>query len=188
MSATKQVLPHKLTRLAVITSFFLLNSCAAIHRSALRKTEIFYRAQTLETIPEKSPEFAVRVLNAKPPGAKVLGTFEFTTDRSNSFALESAQHNARKHGADAVWVRSLRQWAEPYTQYIPGQTTFIPSTQWISGSAWRPNPGGGGRFYRAGGVVQTFGLYYSPPQTISGWARFSSIDAVMLKLPSQPDR
>jgi hypothetical protein len=163
-----------------------LTGCAALHRVALRRTEVFYRAETVEKLPEKPPDFPVRVLNTRPRSSRMLGTFAFTTDRSAEFAMESAQHNARKCGADAVWVRSLRQWAEPYTQYVPAQTNFVPSTQWISGPVWRPGVGGG-RWQREGSFVQTFGVYYSSPYMVSGWSRFTAIDAVMLQLgPPSP--
>ena len=149
---------------AVFAAGLLLSGFAAMHRSALRRTEVFYRAETLEKLPEKASGTPVRVLNVRPSGSRILGTFEFTTDRSAEFALESAQHNARKCGADAVWVRQLRQWAEPYTQYIPAHTSFVPSTQWISGPVWRPGPPGGmGRVQRGGVWVQSFGISHSPP-------------------------
>ncbi len=174
---------------AVFAAGLLLSGCAALHRSALRRTEVFYRAETLEKLPEKASGTPVRVLNVRPSGSRILGTFEFTTDRSAEFALESAQHNARKCGADAVWVRQLRQWAEPYTQYIPAQTSFVPSTQWISGPVWRPGPPGGmGRVQRGGVWVQSFGISYSPPQTISGWARFTHINAALLQLPASASK
>jgi hypothetical protein len=162
-----------------------LSGCAALHRAALRRTEVFYRAETLQRLPEKPPDFPVPALGVRPRGARVLGTFAFTTERNGEFAMESARHNARKCGADAIWVRSLRQWSEPYTQYVPAQTNFTPSTQWISGPVWRPAPGGG-RWQREGTFVQTFGLYYSPPYLVSGWNRFTAIDAVMLQLAPTP--
>ncbi len=167
---------------AAIVLFFF-TGCAAVHRAALRRTEVFYRADTVQKLPEKPPDFPVQILNSRPHGSKILGTFQYTTDRDGAFAMESARHNARKCGADAVWVKSLRHWAEPFTHYIPAQTTYMPSTQWISGPAWHPGPG---RWGRGGTLVQTFGVYYSPPRYVSGWARFTEIDAVMLQLPSQP--
>lgn len=163
-----------------------LGGCAALNRAALRRTEVFYRAETVEKIPEKPADFPVPVLNSRPRGSRILGTFAFTTDRSGEFAIESARHNARKCGADAVWMRGLRQWAEPYTQYVPAQTNFLPSTQWISGPVWRPGPGAGGRWQRGGAMVQTFGVVYSPPYMVSGWSRFTAIDTVMLQLPHAP--
>jgi hypothetical protein len=145
---------------------------------------VFFRAETVEKHPEKPSGFPVLTLNKKPSGAQVLGTFQFTTDRSGQFAMECAQHNARKCGADAIWVRSLHQWAEPFTQYIPAQTSMMPSTQFISGPVWRPGGSGGtGRWQRGGVMVSSFGIAYSPPRTISGWSRFTAIDAVMLRLP-----
>jgi hypothetical protein len=52
---------------------------------------VFFRAETVEKHPEKPSGFPVLTLNKKPSGAQVLGTFQFTTDRSGQFAMRPTQ-------------------------------------------------------------------------------------------------
>lgn len=173
-------------RFALAATFPFLSGCAALHRAALRETEVYFRSETLERYPPKPPDQTIPVLNSRPAKSEILGAFQFTTSKGAKFAMESALYNARKCGADAIYVRNLQDWSQPYAYYVPAQTSFIPSTHFISGSIWVPARGGSpGYWARRNAAVQSFGMSYSPAHTVSGWNHFSSIDAVMLRIPEK---
>ena len=164
-----------------------LSGCAAIHRAALRETEVYFRSESLATYPPKPPEFVVPVLNSRPPKSTSIGTFRFTTDRGEKFAIESAIHNARKCGADAVYIRKVESWAEPYSRFVPAQTNYAPTSQWVSGSVWvPPHAGAPGRWVRQNTMVQGVSMWYTPAHTESGWYHYSYVDAQMLRVASPP--
>ena len=172
-----------------VAAVFLLSSCAALHRAALRDTEVYFRSETLASFPPKPPEFQIPLLNSRPTKSVNIGNFRFTTERGEKFAIESAVHNARKCGADAVHIRKLESWAEPYSRYVPAQTNYAPSSQWASGSVWIPaRPGVPGHWARQNAVVQGVSVWYTPAHTESGWIHYTHIDAQMLRVPAPPPR
>ena len=143
--ASKSRTLSRLARCGIPFAAALLSSCAALHRAALRDTEVYFRSETLTHYPPKPQEFQVPLLDSRPTKSTNIGIFRFTTERGEKFAIESAVHNARKCGADAVHVRKLESWAEPYSRFVPAQTTYAPSSQWASGSVWiPPRPGSPG--------------------------------------------
>lgn len=166
-----------------------LSSCAALHRAALRDTEVYFRSETLKTYPPKPPEFKVPLLDSRPTKSTGIGTFRYTTGRGEKFAIESAVHNARKCGADAVYVRKLESWAEPYSRFVPAQTNYAPSSQWASGSLWiPPRPGAPGHWARQNTLIQGVSVWYTPAHTESGWNHYTHIDAQMLRVSVLPPR
>lgn len=173
-------------RFALAAALPLLGGCAALHRAALRETEVYFRSETMEKYAPKQADQVIPVLNTRPAKSQTLGVFQFTTNKGAKFAMESALYNARKCGADAIYVRNLQDWSQPYAYYVPAQTNFIPSTHFISGSIWVPaRAGSPGYWARRNAAVQSFGMSYSPAHTVSGWNHFSSIDAVMIRIPEK---
>ena len=101
--------------MAALAAMLGFSGCAALERMQMRPTEVYYIASTTERFAPKPPEFAMPVLDRPPPRSRAIGVFQFKTQNGRSFAIRSAVYNARRVGADAVWVRSLQEWKEPYT-------------------------------------------------------------------------
>ena len=182
--ASKSRTLSRLARCGIPFAAALLSSCAALHEAALRDTEVYFRSETLTHYPPTPQEFQVPLLDSRPTKSTSIGIFRFTTERGEKFAIESAVHNARKCGADAVHVRKLESWAEPYSRFVPAQTTYAPSSQWASGSVWiPPRPGSPGHWARQNTIIQGVSAWYTPAHTESGWNHYTHIDAQMLRVP-----
>ena len=97
-----------------LAAMLVLSGCAALERMQMRPTEVYYIASTTERFAPKPPEFAIPVLDRPPSRSRVIGAYQFTTQNGRAFAIRSAVYNARRVGADAIWMRNLQEWAEPY--------------------------------------------------------------------------
>lgn len=162
----------------------LLPGCAAIKRAQLQKTELFYRAENLSTYPPKPPGTPIPTLDKQPPRSAILGRFEFSTLKGSAFALEAAQHNARRVGADAIVLRSLHDWIQPYSYYVPPETNSIPRSRWVSVPVWRKGSGNTPGHWETERRLQTdFVFEYRPGHTVSGSHTHSIIDALMIRVP-----
>jgi len=157
--------------------------CAPFEKSALRRSELYYKATSLEVLPPKPETEKILFLDKVPKGSRVLGVFQFSTERGRDFAMRSLEHNARRVGADAVWVRRLGEGQIPQTQTVPAHWEPRPFTRF---ELRRYSlPGGPGRPARV--VVDTFPITgyrheFVPEQRWTNILHYSTVDALMLKL------
>jgi hypothetical protein len=171
-------------RLAAAALILLGGSgCAAFEKAALRRSELYYKATSLERLEPRPETEKIPFLERVPKGGRVLGVFQFSTERGRDFAMRSVEHNARKAGADAVWVRGLGEGSFPQTQYLPAH--------WEARSFTRLEvrryalPGGPGRPPRV--VVDTLPVTgyrheFVPEQRWTSIIHYTTVDALMLKL------
>ena len=153
-----------------------------MQRARLRETEVFYRSSSLQTYPPKPDTTPIPVLSKTPSGSTVIGRFQFSTLRGSAFAMEAAKHNARRAGADALVVRDLRDWVQPFSYYQPPDWVYYPRTRIVSAPVWRPGPGGGPGRWEVYQSIDNFPQWnWRPGHWVSGSHTHSIIDAEMLK-------
>ena len=176
--------PSLLTRFGAIALVLLGGGgCAPFEKAALRRSELYYRATSLERLPPKPETENIPFLDKVPKGSRVLGVFHFSTERGRDFAMLSIEHNARKVGADAVWVRGLGEGQFPRTHHVPAHWETRPFTRF---EVLRYSvPGGPGKPARV--VVDTLPLTsyrheFVPEQRWTSIVHYSTVDALMLKL------
>jgi hypothetical protein len=160
-----------------------LSGCAAIERMQLRPTEVYYVANTTEYFPPKPSDFVVPVLNQPPPRSRTIGVFQFKTLKDRAFALKSALYNARRVGADAVWIRSIHEWAEPYAYDVPDHW----ETRWetrVERHVVRSKGKNGAPDQISEEIINipVQRQMWVPTQHVSGFNHFTSIDAAMVRL------
>ncbi|MEY5026919.1 MAG: hypothetical protein RLZZ244_2447 [Verrucomicrobiota bacterium] len=183
--------PPRLPRLVPRFPYLLLTlaglasaSCAPLHRARLRQSESFYRSTTAEAFPPRSPETPIPLLDVRPKDSRVIGRFPFSTLRGPQFAIEAAQHNARRVGADSVLVRKLEEKTEAFSYYVPPETIYIPQTHLVPGARWVPGgPPGTGPGYWApcNRLVTSPFLQYRPGRVVSGTQQRTYLEAEMLR-------
>jgi len=177
--------PARLGPVALLLVLVLLGAggCAPFEKAALRRSELYYKASSLETLPSKPETERILFLDRVPKGSRVLGVFQFSTERGRDFAMRSIEHNARRVGADAVWVRKLGEGQIPQTHQVPAHWEARPFTRF---ELRRYSvPGGPGRPPRM--VVDTLPLTsyrheFVPEQRWASILHYSTVDALMLKL------
>ena len=171
------------TPLLLGTALVGFSGCAALERMKMRPTEVYYVANSTEQFPPKPPDFAVPTLNRPPPKSRAIGTYQFKTLEGRPFVLKSAIYNARRVGADAIWMRNVQEWAEPYAYDVPQHW----ETHWETRMERRVTHIKG----KDGGPAQVMEEFipvpfqsqtWIPTQHVSGFNHFTSIDAVMLRL------
>jgi hypothetical protein len=160
-----------------------LSGCAALERAQMRPTEVYYLASTPERFAPKPPEYDMPILSRPPIKARNIGAFQFTTESGRAFATKSAIYNGRRVGADAIWVRNIQEWAEPYAYDIPGHW----ETRWETRHERRlvkekGNPGEPAKYHEEIRPVSVQRQEWVPTQHVSGFRHFTAIDAVMYRL------
>lgn len=175
----------RLGPIALLLSLVLLGAggCAPFEKAALRRSELYYKAASLETLPPKPETEKILFLDRVPKGSRVLGIFQFSTERGRDFAMRSIEHNARRVGADAVWVRKLGEGQFPLTHQIPAHWEARPFTRFELRRYTAP--GGPGRPARV--IVDTLPITgyrheFVPEQRWTSILHYSTVDALMLKL------
>ncbi len=148
----------------------------------MRPTETYYLAHTSETFPPKPSDFPLPLLSQAPRQSKPIGVFQFQTTNGRRFATRAALYNARRVGADSVWVRALHEWSEPYAYDIPQHwdtqydTIVRRRTFRQKGAPGQPD------VIREETVPQTILRHtWVPTQHVSGFNHYTSIDAVMYR-------
>ena len=173
-----------LARLGALALVLLgAGGCAPFEKAALRRTELYYKATSLERLPPKPETESIPFLDKVPKGSRVLGVFQFSTERGNDFAMRSIEHNARRVGADAVWVRGLGEGQFPQTHHVPAHWETRTFTRFETRRY--TVPGGPGRPART--MVDTLPLTgyrheFVPEQHWTSTVRYSTVDALLLKL------
>jgi hypothetical protein len=148
----------------------------------MRPTEAYYLPKTAEQFPPKPSEFEIPVLGQAPPGSKTMGVFQFTTSKGREFAIKSARYNGRRVGADALWVRNITEWAEPYAYDVEAHWETRWDTIYHSRTVRIKNKAGGDQITQETIPVTVQRMEWVPPRHVSGFHHFASIDALMLKL------
>jgi hypothetical protein len=159
-----------------------LGGCAAMERMQMAPTEPYYLAHTSETFPPKPRKYAMPMLAQPPPNSRPIGLFQFKTTKGRGHATEAATYNARRVGADAIWVRGIQEWAEPYAYDIPShwesqhRTVFRRRIIHQRGSAGQPDS-----FREITEPETILTQVWVPAQHISGIHHFTSVDSVMYR-------
>jgi hypothetical protein len=157
--------------------------CAHFEKAALRQSELYYKATSLDQYSPKLETENIPFLDKVPKGSRVIGLFQFSTERGRDFAMRSIAHNARKVGADAVWVRGLGEGQFPQTHHVPAHWETQPLTRFEHRRY--SVPGGPGRPARV--MVDTIPVTgyrhaFVPEQRWTSIVHYSTVDALMLKL------
>jgi hypothetical protein len=167
---------------AIALTLLGVTGCASFEKGALRKSELYYRATSMEQFPPKPETEKIPFLDRAPKGSRVIGVFHFSTDRGRDFAMRSIEHNARKVGADAVWVRGLGEGQFPQTQQIPAHWESRPFTRLELRRYYMP--GGAGKPPRlVSDTVPITGYRpeFVPEQRWTTIIHYTTVDALMLK-------
>jgi hypothetical protein len=157
--------------------------CAPFEKAALRRSELYYKATSLEQLPAKPETERIPFLDKVPKGSRVLGVFQFSTERGRDFALRSIEHNARRVGADAVWVRTLGEGHFPQIHRIPAHWETQPFTRFEYRRHSVPGgPGKPDRIMIDAVPVTGYRQEFVPEQRWTNIVGYSTVDALMLKL------
>ncbi len=160
-----------------------LSGCAALERAQMRPTEVYYLASTPEQFAPKPPEFVIPMLSQPPQKSRSIGVFQFKTDLGRNFAIKSAAYNGRRVGADAVWIRNIHEWAEPYAYDIPGHWETRWETYYQKRMVrQRGNPGEPDKVYEENRPITVSRQEWVFPQHVSGFNHYTAIDAQMYRL------
>lgn len=160
------------------------SGCAHFERLALQRSEVYYRSVQGEMHPQKPETAPIPILDTRPKNSRLLGVFQFTTERNREFAIKSAQHNARKVGADAIFIRGLGEGQIPRHRFEPAH--WESRTQMRTHSRRRVVQGTGGAPDQV--VVDTYVVprtehEFVPARSWTEILHYTSIDALILKLP-----
>jgi hypothetical protein len=161
-----------------------LAGCAALERAQMRPTEVYYIASSTEQFAPKPKEFTPPVLSSPPRSAKPIGVFQYTTESGRSFAIKSAIYNGRRVGADAIWLRNIQEWSEPYAYDVPAHfENYWETRQERRIVREKGRPGEPDRvreeYYPVTSLVQR----WVPTRHYSGFHHFTAIDAQMFRTP-----
>jgi len=172
------------TRLcALVLAALGLSGCAALERAQMRPTEVYYLANTSEHFDPKPPEFALPMLSQPPQKSRPIGVFQFKTDQGRAFALKSATYNGRRVGADAIWIRNIHEWAEPYAYDIPGHWETRWETRYQKRMVrQKGSPGEPDKVYEEIQRIPVQRQEWVFPQHVSGFQHYTAIDAQMYRL------
>lgn len=177
-------LPVLFLRLACLVFFLLAgNGCAYLDKAALQRSELYYKATSIERLPPKPEGEPIPFLDKVPKGGRVIGVFQFGTERGRDFAMRSIEHNARKAGADAVWVRGHGEGRFPQDHYVPAhwerrQFTRLEQRRYtVAGGPGKPP-----RVVSDTLPVTGFTDVFVPAQRWTSVIQYNTVDALMLKL------
>ena len=161
---------------------FFMTGCAAMERLSMRPTEPYYLSNTQEQFPPKPREFQVPMLSQSPQQSRPIGIFQFTTRNGRSFAIRAAAYNARRVGADAVWMRNVQEWSEPYAYDIPAHWETKYETVYRKRHVTTKGQPGQPDVVREETYPETIERHiFVPTEHVSGFHHFTSIDAVMYR-------
>jgi hypothetical protein len=159
------------------------SGCAYFDKAALRRSELYYKATSLERLPPKPETEPIPFLDRVPKGSRVLGVFQFSTERGRDFAMRSIEHNARKAGADAVWVRGQGEGQFPQSHYVPAHWESRPFTRFEQRRYTIPGgPGKPARIVFDTLPVTGYRTEFVPEQRWTNLIHYNTVDALMLKL------
>jgi hypothetical protein len=159
------------------------SGCAYFDKAALRRSELYYKATSIEQLPPKPETERIPFLDKVPGGGRVIGIFQFGTERGRDFAMRSIEHNARRAGADAVWVRGQGEGRFPQEHYVPAhwenrQFTRLEQRRYtVSGGPGKPP-----RVVFDTLPVTGYVNVFVPAQRWSTMIHYNTVDALMLKL------
>lgn len=160
-----------------------LGGCAAVERAQMRPTEVYYLANTTERFAPKPRDYDMPVLSQPPRKGRVIGSFKLTTTQARDFVMKSALYNGRRVGADAIFVRRLQEWSEPYAYDIPAHWENRWETRQerylvrLKGAKGSPDS-----VHEEVRPVSVQRMEWVPLQHVSGFYHFTSLDAEMYRL------
>lgn len=159
------------------------SGCATFEKAALGRSELYYKATSLERLEPKPDTEKIPFLDRVPKGSRVLGVFQFSTERGRDFAMRSVEHNARKAGADAVWVRGLGEGRIPQSQFVPAHWEARPFTRFeLRRYALPAGPERPPRMIVDTLPVTGYRHEFVPEQRWTSIVHYTTVDALMLKL------
>jgi hypothetical protein len=169
--------------IAVALALVSGGGCAYFDKAALRNSELYYKATSLEKLPPKPEKEYIPFLDKVPKGSRVLGVFHFSTDRGRDFAMRSIAHNARRVGADAVWLRGHGEGQLPQSHHVPAHWESRPFTRFERRRYTIPGgPGEPDRVVFDTVPVTGYRDEFVPEQRWTTILRYNTVDALMLKI------
>jgi hypothetical protein len=91
-------------------------------------TRDYYRSSDGHIYPPTPDDTPVQFLDGFPARPhRRIGRFQLTTEATASFMHRAAEYNARKAGADAIVITSLRRIEKPWERYVPPTLTYGPA-------------------------------------------------------------
>lgn len=158
--------------------------CTHFEKMALRRSEKAYRPTTTETYAPKPETDPMPFVDKVPKKSRVIGLFYYSTERRREFALRAIQHNARKAGADAVWLRGIGEGRFPVQHHEPAHWEARPFILVQHRRYAVPNPNGGpARTVSETVPTAIYQHRFIPAQDWTEFVHYTTVDALMLKLP-----
>lgn len=153
----------------VLLVFFLVG-CASVESTAL-----YYIPSTTEIYPPKPKDDPVPVVGERPSEPhQVIGRLAFSSTRGFDFFLRSMEYNARRVGADLVYLKHSATEPLPYSYWVPPRTRFVP----VGGATTVRKKDGERVTYRYWRDIPVF----EPGYVVRGVDLLTSIDAEMIVL------
>ena len=152
-------------QLLIVVTALILSACASV-----KSTAVFYAPTSMAFYPPKDPHAVIPIMSERPAQPFTeIGRFAFQSDLGYPFMQQAIEYNARRVGADAVYIKESKSWSVPYYYSVPPTVTWIP----VGGGYYG---GGCGGWYAGGAAI---------PITYPGYAgvnyrNFTGIDARMV--------
>jgi hypothetical protein len=161
--------------------------CAHLERRAIERSESAYRPTTTEIYPPKSETDPVPFVDKVPKKSKVIGLFHYSTERDRNFAMRCIEHNARKVGADAIWLRGIGEGQFPRYHHEPAHWETRPRTYVNYRHITIPASKGRPSMVVTEAVPTTFYHHlFIPSKDWAEMVHYTTVDALMLKVPQGP--
>ena len=156
---------NRFLQLAIVAPALFLSACASV-----QSTAVFYAPMTNAIYPPKDRHVVIPIMSERPPQAYTeIGRFAFQSDLGYPFMQSAIEYNARRAGADAVYIKDSKSWSLPYYYSVPPTVTWIP----VGGGVYG---GGCGGWYGGGAMVPIT----SPGYAGVNYRNFIGIDARMI--------
>jgi hypothetical protein len=172
----------QISRFPILLAFFAtaLSSCETVSSTAQ-----FYRPFTTDTYPQKTKDYQVPILGAKPKRKFIaIGRLSFSATQGHAFMIRAIEYNARRVGADAAILIDSNSAIQHYTYNVPGYTTYQPVTTYGTAQANASYFGSGGYGYGSAYGTSTSTTYvpqYNPGYTGIGSVTRHYIDALLIR-------
>jgi len=152
-----------------------LAGLAVVGCASVESTAVYYTPYSTETYPPKEKDAVIPIVG-KPPTEphQAIGELKFSSNRSYRWLKKSIEYNARRVGADLVYMRESSSEPAPYSYYVPPRTRWIPV-----GGYTTVKKKDGERVVR--GYRRTIPVW-EPGYTVQGMDIITSIDAEMIVL------
>jgi len=167
-------------RFPVLVSSLLALSLAGC--ASVKSTEAFYIASTTQAFPPKPKDYPIPILDKMPKqGMESIGRLAFTSEEGFSFIRRSMEHNARRVGADAVYLKKVESQRVRSPYYVPAQTTWMRVPSYRRATVWDGSRRKGHRHRNVVVEDVTSIPVYRPGYWTEDIRTYTTIDSEMLR-------